>query len=432
MIPTIPRPSVDTDELHSEYSPSGSKRWITCPGSVSLVRKIPKVIHKVNTYAEEGTAAHELASFILENPDVSIESQLGKIFNNIIVSKEMIKEVKKYIEYVDSAMQLDTEMWVEVKVPFNFIDENQLGTFDTCLIFNEETNNWIIEVIDFKYGKGIIVEAKNNYQLKTYACGVLAHFAKHGIRFSDYDTIKLTIVQPRAFHPEGFIRSDFVNVKHLREFKDIAVEAVRLSKLENPPFNPSEEACLWCEAKPLCRAYAEFNLSLVRMEFEDLIKEEESSKDLIDKLDKTFLLSKEEVITIYKHSKMFLSWLDSIQEFIKGSLQSGIKMPGYKLVHGRSNRIWQDEEKLKETILFLEEWKEDLGIELSQEDLYNKKLISPSQAEKLFDDLIIEHLKPIIFKPAGVISVALETDPRPAIDPNKEAEIEWKDEDENK
>lgn len=44
---------------HAKLSPSGSKRWFACPGSLVLEAPIP---NKSNTYSDDGTAMHDIAA----------------------------------------------------------------------------------------------------------------------------------------------------------------------------------------------------------------------------------------------------------------------------------------------------------------------------------------------------------------------------------
>ena len=423
---SIPPPIMIDDDKHSEFSPSGSSRWISCPASIALSRCFPKVEKPSgNIYAEEGTAAHELAAFVLKNPDIEVSSQLGKKFNNQFVTRDMINAVDEYIKYIDSAMQIDTEMWIETKIPLFYIAEDQHGTADCVLLFNENTSKWVIEIIDYKHGQGNVVEVENNTQLRTYACGVLEYLAKHKIRFSEFDTIKLTIVQPRAPHANGSIRSEFVNIKSLREHKQICKNAVRLANSDDPPFNPSEETCLWCEVKPVCKSFAKFNIEMARIEFDDIINAEDD-KDFSNKLfviDNT--ISNKELLAIYNKINCFSKWLLSIKEYVHDQMVLGKKIPGLKVVRGRSNRQWENEEELLTKFEMLVEWSEELDLQLEYGDIFNRKLKSPAQVEKTLDKDIVGMLKPLIFKPDGAPSVANENDPRPAIDMAQEAIKEW-------
>lgn len=62
------------------------------------------------------------------------------------------------------------------------------GTGD-CVIIADGT----LHIVDFKYGRGILVEAKDNPQMMLYALGALELFDC----LYDIDTVSMTIFQPR-------------------------------------------------------------------------------------------------------------------------------------------------------------------------------------------------------------------------------------------
>ena len=73
------------------------------------------------------------------------------------------------------------------------------GTGDAVIL---DRVNKTIEIVDLKGGRGVVVEAVGNKQLRTYALGAV--LANPG----DWRTVRVTIVQPRAPHPDGRIRSE--------------------------------------------------------------------------------------------------------------------------------------------------------------------------------------------------------------------------------
>jgi ribosomal protein L34 len=94
----LTKPTIPTDAEHSEFSPSGSKRWINCPASIKMLREAPKRGGS-SFYAEEGTAAHELGAVCLED-ESQPDNYIGKEYNKFTVDKSMAREIKKYTDYV--------------------------------------------------------------------------------------------------------------------------------------------------------------------------------------------------------------------------------------------------------------------------------------------------------------------------------------------
>jgi hypothetical protein len=410
-INAIPKPHYVTDDLHSELSPSGAKRWITCPASINFLRNIKKVPQKSSIHAEEGTAAHELAAFCLEN-EVKPESCIGKVFNKFKVDAEMARQVAKYVDYVEGAVTWDAALWVENRLSLETIEENMFGTADAIIVSEDG-----IEVVDLKYGKGVVVEVEDNPQLSLYAIGVLVHLAKNGLRFGDDTEVKLTIAQPRAAHADGPIRSTTLTVAQLKDFKEQVKKAIEISKLPTAPFGPGTDQCRWCDGAPTCKAFAEHNLRVAQLEFADMLK---TPLEVKQKLPNVEELTEEELSKIMTHSKTIENWLNAVGERAIKLAKSGTEIPRWKLVYGRSNRAWSSESKV---VAALEEYGTDLN------RLYEKKFLSPSKAEKELTNAEWEHVKDFIFKPTGKITLAPETDGRPAVDANKAAADDWEGED---
>lgn len=411
MIDSIPRPHYESDEDHSEYSPSGSKRWISCPASVRFLRTIKKLPEKINAYAEEGTAAHELAAYCLEN-EISPVKCIGKVFNKHKVDMEMAKQVSKYVDYVNGITTWESTIWVESRLDITNIQESMFGTADAIVVSNDS-----IEVIDLKYGKGVIVDVNENTQLLVYAVGVLTHLSKHGLRFKDDQLVKVTIVQPRAPHEDGPIRSKEYTVAQIRDFKKKAIEAVRISTLPDAPFGPNEEVCRWCEGAPTCRAFADYNLELAKLEFADLVEPPIVFKKRLPKIEE---LTEQDLANIMKHAKSIEQWINAVVERALELLKNDHEVPGYKLVYGRSNRAWSCE---SDVFKILKEYGTD------EDRLYTKKFLSPAQAEKELTDDEWKLVSSLVFKPTGKLTIAPEHDGRPKIDPHSAAIEAWTNED---
>jgi hypothetical protein len=401
------KPVVPDKKDHSEYSPSGGKRWVNCPASIRMVKEAPKK-ESSSFYANEGTAAHELAALCLEEETVP-SMYIGKQFNKIIADTHMARETNKYVDYVLGKVTWDSQLFVETRIPMFNLEEDMFGTSD-AIIISKDT----FEIIDLKYGKGVLVEAEDNYQLAIYAIGIVEWLKTEGIHYSDETEITLTIVQPRAPHIEGPIRSWMVTIAGLKELSHKIKKAVHNSKSENPSFGPSDENCRWCEASPFCKPFAEYNVKAAQLEFADFAKpKNEFSNSLADRNS----LSLDQLAKILKHSKAIEQWLKGVTEFAIEEMRRGKEIPTYKLVYGRSIRAWENQVAAEELIL-------DKGIEI--EELYTKKFKSPTQMEKTLEPKIWEEVKELVFKPTGKITLAPETDGRSSVSPDYEAAKEWK------
>lgn len=78
----------------------------------------------------------------------------------------------------------DPIMLIEQRVDFSHYVPDGFGTAD-CLIVSDEA----LRIIDFKYGRGILVDAEDNSQLKCYALGGLRLFED----LYNFKTVVMTI-----------------------------------------------------------------------------------------------------------------------------------------------------------------------------------------------------------------------------------------------
>lgn len=397
-----------SDQKHSIYGPSGSKRWMTCPASIQMESGIEKGPEVYNFPAEEGTAAHELGEFCLRE-EIRAESCIGKTFNDFEVDQEMANQTQKYISYVDGECTWDSTLGIEMRVHMPQIEETMFGTAD-AVIYSPDS----LEVIDLKYGRGIVVEVDNNSQLMLYAIGVLTYLkSKFGVMYGPGQQVKLTIVQPRAPHKNGPIRSYWITVSQLKDFQRLVKRAVVLSKEEVPPFGPSESGCRWCAAAPICTAYTKHNLEQLKLDFADFkTPKREFGQKLID----VSSISDEQIGNILNHSKAITTWLKTLADFAVSELSAGKQVPGFKLVYGRSIRRWSDSTLAENKLV-------QYGVDIPR--LFNTKFKTAPQMEKELRPEEWDIIKDLVEKPQGKITLAPESDGRRSIDPNVEAQKEW-------
>jgi len=391
----------NTPHAHSVYGPSGSKRWIACPASIQMQDAMPKQEETYNFFAEEGTAAHELAADCLIE-EVKAEAKLGKIYNKEFeVDQAMATQVNKYLDYVNGAVTWDARLDVELRVSLEHIADGVFGTADAVIHADD-----YLEVIDLKYGRGIVVEPQDNTQLMLYASGVLK---KH--HYDDEQKVKLTIVQPRAPHKDGPVRSTIVTVAQIKDLERICTRAIMQSKEENPPFGPTDEGCRWCAANPVCTHYANYVLESMQLEWSEFAETPRNFNLLeANSMDSSHLAN------VLKHSKSITSWLSGLADYATNQLTQGKEVPGYKLVYGRSIRRWKNSSEAENILL-------EAGVE---EDTMNvTKFKTAPQMEKALDKEHWEMVLDLVEKPQGKITLAPVGDGRRAIDPNQDAVDDW-------
>lgn len=156
---------------HALLSASGAHRWLECTPSALLELQFPQT---TSEYAEEGTAAHELCEltaryFLGEVSEMDFENRRDELAKGPYYNAEMQECANDYARFVtektkaaqESCEDAFTEL--EVRVDFSKYVKDGFGTGD-CIIVADK----VLEIVDFKYGKGVRVEATGNPQMKLY------------------------------------------------------------------------------------------------------------------------------------------------------------------------------------------------------------------------------------------------------------------------
>lgn len=296
---------------HSELSPSSAHRWLTCHASVALSRG---VVEQESAAAQEGTLAHALLEHRLTHGDVPEGAY----------TDEMVEGSEVVLSYLGTREE-EFEIWPETKVSFgSLLPDGTFGTSDVILWYPESRT---LEVIDYKFGRGVVVDPEENEQMTLYAIGALVTQ-----KLPAPKAVVLTIIQPRAYHEKGPVRSWVTDMRYLVEFGTRVREAVPQIYGNDPQYNPSEEACRFCPGAFKCPALKKLAVERAMAEFEPIADDGEL-KDLADSLDV---------------SRLLRVWQTAVEDHALRLALSGQTIPGYKLVEGQSRRKWIDENKVIE------------------------------------------------------------------------------------
>lgn len=385
---------------HAYFSPSASPRWIPCPASLYLSEKQKEQSQSV--YAHEGTVCHDVAAKCLTgNKDAS--DFAGQVIEEVTMTSELIDGIQLYIDEIRGLASeysaLGGKIEHEVK-----ITENCWGTTDS-LLWNPE----IVIVADLKMGKGVIVAAEDNPQIMLYAIGSLMWLQQeHNL---SPQKVILIIIQPRTVNP---IRKHEISREELiKWYKENVVPVLQKHKPgvnSEEDCNPGEIQCRWCPVSATCAGQAHRLINDAQTAFAPFTKVEEPKVEKIEgELDIAELC---EYKKVFRHLQ---NWIKTIETFLQDKALAGETIPGYKLVEGRSNRQWKADEK--QVVAFLKN--------LIAEP-YNKKLISPAQAEKALGKKVAKEneLENLITKPEGKPTLVLQSDTRPEMQLNVETEFE--------
>ncbi|MEM8575544.1 MAG: DUF2800 domain-containing protein [Pseudomonadota bacterium] len=385
---------------HARLSASGAHRWMACPGSVRLESTLPG---ESSRYAEEGTVAHEVASRCLQTGEnasdhlgsryypsdeaegaffsVPVDSTCPQDGPGYEVDDEMVESVQLYLDYV---RQQPGTLAIEQRVDYSPWVPEGFGTADAIIL-----HDGTAAVVDLKYGKGVGVDAEDNPQIMLYALGALNEF---GFAF-DIDEFKLVIIQPRRDH----ISEWTISRKDLEAFGEWARKCADRALADDAPLTPSTKACQFCKARGSCKALTEHIYNMACEGFEAI----GGPVDLRNQM----LLSPQERSALLNDLDILTGYADAVRAESIGMLMRGQPIPGFKLVEGKTNRKWADEEAAGKA----------LARKLGTKDAYTRKTIPITQAEKLLgkgNSLIAKHT----IKPPGKPTLAPESSPKPALE----------------
>jgi len=358
---------------HAILSASGAHRWMNCTPSARLELEFDD---NSGEAAAEGTAAHALSEHKLRK---ALKMRSKKPVSPYD-SDEMDNYTDGYVEYVleviEQAKQTcsDPLILIEQRLDFSKYVPDGFGTGD-CVIIADGT----LHIIDFKYGQGVLVSAEDNPQMKLYALGALGLF--DGIY--DIEMVLMTIYQPRREN----ISTSTVSKESLYQWaEEVLKPKAELAFAGDGNYCPGEW-CQFCRAAVKCRARAEAKMKLATFEFA-----------------LPPLLSDEEIAEILSSIGDLTRWTNEIIAYATdAAVNHGKKWPGFKVVEGRSNRKYKDEEAVAEA-----------AKNAGYRDIYKQSLITITEMEKLMGKTKFnEVIGGLIMKPPGKPTLVPVSDKRP-------------------
>ena len=441
---------------HAKLSPSSAARWAECTASIGAQAGIPSTNSDAS---RNGTCCHQIQAECLQDPEVTPQHYLGAellfwskgdehgeswavniagcpsqvrgsdyqgdpvalgmtITGRVTVTQEMVDAVTSAVDFVRNVQALKGgRLLIEKSVPIGqFTGEpDATGSADVILI----ADDWC-HVFDSKFGRvkvdayDVIAPAHNdivtnepvpeklraNLQMACYALGAIDEFGSNTTK-----TVTMTIVQPFVNHISEYT----CTIEELRE-----VEAFLRAKANetrtNPKFSPSQDNCHFCRASGNCKAQDTAIMEAALMGFDDVTTAQPKPiKDV-------------ELGTKYALIGMVSDWCKAIEQRVTDALHSGQPVTrsdglSYKLVVGKKgDRTWKDDSLAVAAMH---------AAGLPDTVIYKQTMLGPAAIEKLSkakkgtapvlpaDKWLA--LQAQITQADGKPTIALETDPRPAI-----------------
>lgn len=361
---------------HALLSASSSHRWLNCPPSARLCEGYDD---KGSNFAAEGSDAHSLCEYKLRKAlgmeakdptedltwyDAEMEESASGYAAFVM---ELVAEAKKTCS--------DPVVLIEQRLDYSKYVQSGFGTGD-CVLIADGT----LHIVDFKYGRGVLVEAEDNPQMKLYALGALEIFDC----LYDIDTVSMTIYQPRRANVSTFT---LTRQELLDWAETVLVPTAELAYAGDGEYHCGEW-CQFCKAKADCRERARANMELARYEFRQ-----------------PPLLTDEEVEEILGKLDSLMDWASDIKDYALQAAISGKHWSGYKLVEGRANRRYTDENAVVAAV-------KAAGYDPYDEPkLLGVTAMTTLLGRKQFNDI----LGGLITKPQGKPTLVPESDKRPAM-----------------
>lgn len=375
---------------HAILSASGAHRWLNCTPSARLEEPLPDTS---SIYAQEGTLAHDLGELELKRLLMKIDQseykkQLKAIQSHELYSAEMMGYIDQFATYVmEQYMEAkerspDAVIFLEQRLDFSRWVPEGFGTGD-CTIISDK----VMEIIDFKYGKGVEVEAEDNVQMMLYALGALDTYGY----IYDIDTVRMTIHQPRIDN----VSSWEMGADELLQWAD---EVLR-SKAETAWAGEGEpipgDWCRFCKVKNRCKARAEAAMSVP------------SDFDYKD----PNLLTVDEIAEILHEVDAIEAWAKDIRDYaLVQARDNGVKFKGWKLVEGRSIRRYSDPEQVEKVLRAAKYKVKDI---YKPRELKGITDMTKLLGRKKFNELLEQ--TGLVIKPEGRPTLVPEDDKRPEI-----------------
>ena len=379
---------------HALLSPSAAHRWIHCTPSVRLEEGVQD---QGSDFAAEGTLAHAIASRkILETLGRPHDEQDREIeeLRERYYSEEMEGYTDTYrsivLEKFNDAKtrSKDARLLVEVRLDFGAFLPDAFGTADAVIIADD-----LMEVIDFKYGKGVKVDADHNPQMMIYALGALDEF------LMDYDIkrVRMTIVQPRIDN----LSECGMMVGELTAWRTVSLKPAAEAAFAGTGDQVPGEWCQFCKVRSVCTAIAEKARQVCNEDFRE-----------------ARLISDEDIPGLLPLLPVLKGWLEDFASHALQRALDGATIKGYKLVEGKSNRQITDSDALLGALL----------VKGFQRDVLLKKpeLRPIGELEKIVGKKAFAEIgKPWLVKPQGKPTLAEESDKRPVWKPKESADEDF-------
>lgn len=374
------------EKAHATLGASTAARWMACPGSVRLSAGLPNTS---SPFALEGTAAHALAEMALRT-GLSPATWVGAALEGVKITDEMADAVAVYTDYCERLKRDSTTYWIEARFSLGVFNP-PAPMFGTADFVAYDAATCTLHVCDLKYGRGVVVEAAGNKQLSYYALGAAVMLGAG----RDIDVVCATIVQPRAAHPDGVIRSDLIRYMDLLNFAAELFVAARATLQADAPLVPGAH-CRFCPASGICPAQMQEAQEIARCDFDALPANVPPPPETLPDAVFADMLAKLPLLE---------DWALAMRAHALSRLNRGEAVPGWKLVAKRPTRKWADTQHVRGFMA---------ASGFARCEYLTETVKSPAQIEQLYGRNKLPSELVVLKESSGTVMVP-EHDARPAV-----------------
>ena len=376
---------------------STAKRRINCPGSLALEKAAPE--QPSSEYAKRGSMLHAAMELLLtadpEGP-VKAEPLLAELIGQDLGFGEE-NEITK--DLIDDKLRPALHAWFYIRNEYDFDDwfiEQRVsmdsvipGGFGTCDILAKDIDK-SLHVLDWKFGDGVVVEAEGNEGLGFYAASAMYDTDPELIEFcSDIKSVYLHIVQPRTGATEVFNTWE-AGLDWVEKLVDQIARSVDLALKPDAPLKVGDW-CQFCRARMTCPAQQALASQALSVAPKGMTSVDLGAAMVM--------------------AQQLKTWISEVVQFAQDQAESGVTIPGFKLVNKRPTRVWADERAAEKVFR---------AAKIPVAKFTNKKLISPTQAQKLDKELYGSKLNDIVAMHSTGLTLVLDSDKRQAVSASAE------------
>lgn len=398
-------------DAHSKKGASSAERWMNCSGSTALIAAFELPETDEPDYRREGIAGHEAGAECLAR-GVDTWEIAGETYHETVIDADMAEAVQVYVDRVrpligdgpKSGRYHNEQFFIEAKLAAPEIHEAMFGSVDFGALVSVEiaaTMNGLpvmaelegfLDVTDLKMGEGIVVEPDDNAQMKYYAFMLIA------TKFAELDddfAVRLTIVQPRAFHHDGPVREWWTTVGDIKRWvvRDL-LPAMHSTDNELQ----AGKWCRFCPAKLACPLLVSLFRAACTYDHKEVVS-----------------ITSEALGLSYQKTEALKFYMKALEDEVYRRHMAGTDVPHTKLVNKKANRIFNPTVTMKMEGKDVEVPVLEAAKKLFGDGAFTApELKSPAELEKL-GSKAKEFVKEQAYMPVTGLTVALEGDKRTGI-----------------